>query len=74
MIGNEQVYKRVQVIFSREQYELIQLIKKRLGLSSDSETVKIIVLSWLAEKSIISAFIKGKLVLGVNNHEAENES
>jgi len=74
MVDSEQGYKRVQVIFSREQYELIKLIKKRLGLSSDSETVKIIVLSWLAEKSIISSFIKGELILRVDSHEDKNES
>ncbi len=58
---DEQGYKRVQVIFSKEQYEVIRVIRKKLGLNSDSETVRIIVLSWLAEKSIISSFIKGEL-------------
>ena len=57
----ENAYKRVQVIFSREQYELIEFIKGKLGLSSDSETVKLIVFSWLAEKSIVSAFLKGEI-------------
>jgi hypothetical protein len=63
----EKSYKRVQVIFSWEQYELIKFIKEKLGLSSDSETVKLIVLSWLAEKSIISTFLKGEIRIGVKD-------
>ncbi len=66
--------KRIQVILSREQYELIQIVRRKLGLSSDSETVKVIILSWLAEKSIISSLIKGKIQLGVEKDENENES
>ena len=61
----EKSYKRVQVIFSMEQYELIEFIKEKLGLGSDSETVKLIVLSWLSEKSIISAFLKGEIRIKV---------
>ncbi len=52
-MSTEQRYKRVQVLFSKKQYEIIKMIRKKLGLNSDSETVKVIVLSWLAEKSII---------------------
>ena len=66
-VRQEKSYRRVQVIFSREQYELIKFIKERLGLSSDSETVKLIVLSWLAEKSIISAFLKGEIKIEVKS-------
>jgi hypothetical protein len=69
----EKSYKRVQVIFSREQYELVEFIKEKLGLSSDSETVKLIVLSWLAEKSIISAFLKGEIRIGVKDLGEEPE-
>jgi hypothetical protein len=58
----DQTYKRVQVIFSEEQYELIKLVREKLGLGSDSETVRIIVLLWFAEKSIISSLIKNELV------------
>ncbi|MCS7366695.1 MAG: CopG family transcriptional regulator [archaeon YNP-WB-062] len=66
-VRQEKSYRRVQVIFSREQYELIKFIKEKLGLSSDSETVKLIVLSWLAEKSIISAFLKGEIKIEVKS-------
>lgn len=72
-MSTEQKYKRVQVIFSKEQYEIIKMIKKKLGLTSDSETVRVIVLSWLAEKSIISSFIKGNPKTGVNTRGNEEE-
>ncbi|AGK61364.1 hypothetical protein Asulf_01373 [Archaeoglobus sulfaticallidus PM70-1] len=66
-------YKRVQVMLSNEQYNLIKLIRKKLGLSSDSETVKVIVFSWLAEKSIISAFIKDEILLGDENEKQQRD-
>mgnify|MGYP001626299838 CR=1 FL=1 len=70
----EREYRRVQVIFSKEQYEIIKTIKERLGLSSDSETVKVIVLSWLAEKSIISSFLKGEFKVEVDDCGGESQS
>ena len=70
---SEQRYKRVQVLFSKEQYEIIKMIRKKLGLNSDSETVKVIVLSWLAEKSLISSFIKGNLITEVDEYEGQKE-
>ncbi len=51
---------RIQVILTREQYELIQRLKGEMG-SSDSEVVRNIIIAWLSEKSIISAKIKEKL-------------
>ena len=69
----ERDYRRVQVIFSKEQYEIVKMIREKLGLNSDSETVKVIVMSWLAEKSIISSFLKGKLKAEVDNYEGEHQ-
>ena len=68
LMRTDQEYVRVQVIFSKEQYEIIKMIRKKLGLRSDSETVRIIILSWLAEKSIISSFLKGELRIEVENY------
>jgi hypothetical protein len=68
------VYKRVQVIFSGEQYRLIEFVREKLGLSSDSETVKIIVLSWFAEKSIISSLLKGEFEIEVNVYGEKSKS
>ena len=70
-MSEERRYRRVQVLFSKEQYEIIKIIREKLGLNSDSETVKVIVLSWLAEKSIISSFIKGNLAFGVDRYEED---
>jgi len=67
-------YKRVQVIFSKEQYRIIEYIKEKLGLSSDSETVKLIVLSWLAEKSIISSLLKEELRIEAINYGEKRKS
>jgi hypothetical protein len=68
------VYKRVQVIFSGEQYRLIEFVRGKLGLSSDSETVKIIVLSWFAEKSIISSLLKGEFEIEVDVYGEKSKS
>lgn len=52
--------KRVQVNFTKEQYELLQKLKGELG-NSDSEVVKNISIAWLTEKSFISTTLKKKL-------------
>lgn len=52
--------KRVQVTFTKEQYELIQKLKGELG-NSDSEVIKSITIAWLTEKSFISTTLKEKL-------------
>ncbi|ASJ10140.1 CopG family transcriptional regulator [Thermococcus sp. P6] len=52
--------KRIQVIFTQEQYELLQALKGEMGLS-DSEVIRNIVLSWLMEKSFISTRVKSKI-------------
>lgn len=52
--------KRIQVLFTKEQYNLIQNLKGELGLT-DSEVVRNIVLNWLLEKSFLSSSLKEKM-------------
>jgi len=52
--------KRVQVTFSKDQWELITKLKDSFG-NKDADVVRNIVLAWLAEKSIISENTKKKL-------------
>lgn len=52
--------KRVQVVFSNQQWEILEKLKGRFG-NTDSEIVRNIVLAWLAEKSIISGLLKKSL-------------
>jgi len=56
--------KKVQVSFTREQWELIEKFKGQFG-SSDADLVRGIVMAWLAEKSIISESAKLKMREGV---------
>ncbi len=51
--------KRIQVIFTQEQYEILQKLKGEMG-ASDSEVVRNIVLSWLVDNSFITTTIKSK--------------
>ena len=46
--------KRVQVTFTTEQWSLIEKFRGVLG-NDDAEIVRNIVLSWLAEKSIVAS-------------------
>lgn len=57
---NKYKAKRIQVIFSKQQYDLLQKLKGEMGLS-DSEVVRNIVLAWLVEKSFISATLKNRI-------------
>lgn len=52
--------KRIQVNFTKEQYDLLQKLKGELG-NSDSEVVKNITMAWLTEKSFISTTLKEKI-------------
>ncbi len=52
--------KRIQVSFTKEQYDLLQKFKGELG-SSDSDVVRNIVLAWLTEKSFLPTQLKYKL-------------
>jgi len=56
MTQKEEV-KRVQVTFSNYQWELLMKFKGIMG-QTDAEVVRNIVISWLAEKSIISTEVK----------------
>lgn len=56
MTQKEEV-KRVQVTFSLEQWKLLMKFKGVMG-QTDAEVIRNIVISWLAEKSIISTEIK----------------
>ncbi len=57
-MSNESV--RIQVVLTKEQYELIQKLKGEMG-SSDSEVVRNIIIAWLSEKSILSEKLKEKV-------------
>ena len=59
--------KRIQVNFTKEQYDLLQKFKGELG-NSDSEVVKIIILLWLSQNSLIPSTLKEK-ILGDENLE-----
>ena len=52
--------KRVQVTFTKEQWELIEKLKGELGIT-DSEIIRNITMGWLMEKSFISTSLKEKL-------------
>ncbi|MGA9099319.1 MAG: CopG family transcriptional regulator [Methanotrichaceae archaeon] len=52
--------KRVQVVFTNEQWSLIERFRGDLGVG-DAEIVRNIVLAWLSEKSIISTNAKNKM-------------
>jgi len=56
--------KRVQVSFTRGQWDVIENLEDTIG-GSDAEVVRNIVISWLAEKSFISEVAK-------NNMNTEN--
>ena len=57
-MSNESV--RIQVVVTKEQYEIIQRLKGELG-SSDSEVVRNIVIAWLSEISLLSTKLKEKM-------------
>ena len=60
MVKNKELMKRIQVTFTKEQWELIEKLKGEMGIT-DSEIVRNIVLGWLMEKSFISTTLKSKL-------------
>jgi hypothetical protein len=49
--------KRVQVSFTKGQWSIIESLRGKFG-DSDSQIVRGIVISWLAEKSILSSSVK----------------
>jgi len=52
--------KRVQVVFTPEQWSLIENFRGELG-EGDAEIIRNMVLAWLSEKSIISTNAKNKI-------------
>ena len=60
ILVNKSDTKRVQVSFTKEQWELISKFKGELG-SGDADVVRNIIISWLSEKSVISSSIKDKI-------------
>jgi len=59
MVKKEEM-KRIQVTFTKEQWELIEKLKGEMGIT-DSEIVRNIVMGWLMEKSFVSTTLKSKL-------------
>ena len=58
--------KRVQVTFTEQQWKIIEKFRGVMGNES-AEIVRNIVLSWLAEKSIIASATKKNLNSGDEN-------
>lgn len=52
--------KRVQVSFTKGQWELLERFKTTMG-ETDADVVRNIVLAWLAEKSVIASDVKRKI-------------
>ena len=52
--------KKIQVSFSERQLELLNQLKGELG-ETDADIVRNIVIAWLAEKSLISTVVKGRI-------------
>jgi len=52
--------KRVQVTFTKGQWELLEHFKATMG-ETDADVVRNIVLAWLAEKSIITSEVKQRM-------------
>jgi len=57
MKHKEEKSKRVQVTFTVKQWRLIERLRGLMG-KDDAEIVRNIVLSWLAEKSLIAFLVK----------------
>jgi hypothetical protein len=52
--------KRVLVTFTSEQWDLIENLEGGFG-NGDADVIRNVVISWLAEKSLISTNAKNKL-------------
>jgi len=52
--------KRVQVSFTKGQWDLLVQFKPTMG-EADADIVRNIILAWLAEKSILTTDIKRKI-------------
>ena len=60
MDTNNSKKKRVQVAFTKSQWDLVENFRGEFG-NGDSDIVRNIVLAWLAEKSFISTVAKNKI-------------
>jgi len=60
--------KRVQVVFTPGQWELISQLRGEFG-EGDADIVRNIVLAWLAEKSLISTNVKYRMGINGNSEE-----
>jgi len=60
--------KRVQVVFTPGQWELISRLRGEFG-EGDADIVRNIVLAWLAEKSLISTTVKQRMGNNGNHKE-----
>ena len=58
-VGKDET-KRVQVTFTKEQWNLIEKLKGEMGIT-DSEIIRNITIGWLMEKSFISTKLKEKI-------------
>ena len=63
-------YKRIQVGFTKSQWDLIENFRGELG-DKDSDIVKNIIMAWLTEKSFITTTVKNKI--NSNTHPAPKE-
>lgn len=64
--------KKIQVSFSDRQADLLAKLKGEFG-ENDAEVVRSIVISWLAEKSIISTVAKKRInEESIKNSHPEN--
>lgn len=52
--------KRVQVSFTKSQWEMIEILRGEMG-DSDADIIRNIVIAWLAEKSFVSDKTKKKI-------------
>jgi len=53
--------KKIQVSFSDKQVDLLDQLRGEFG-DTESEVVRAIVISWLAEKSFISTVVKSRIL------------
>ena len=59
-MDNHNKKKRVQVAFTKSQWDLVENFRGEFG-EGDADIVRNIILAWLAEKSFISTVAKNKM-------------
>ena len=60
-MGTNNKKKRVQVAFTKSQWDLVENFRGEFG-EGDADIVRNMVLAWLAEKSFISTIAKNKIL------------